>query len=188
MGYRSVIAVVIVSGALLLTGCSGPAGPSASPTSTRSVTPTPSATPGSTASATPGATDGASTPPAPSASAPAAAAQTVEEACVIMNDAITSLSGLDTDENMDMLGTDPAAAQAAIDKASADLTAAAAQVTNADVKPAADAVVASSQSYFDYLIAFSTDPESIDVDAFGDQLTAFSDSIVGVQELCGVTE
>ena len=105
-----------------------------------------------------------------------------------MNDAITSLSGLDTDENMDMLGTDPSAAQAAIDKASADLTAAAAQVTNADVKPAADAVVASSQSYFDYLVAFSTDPESIDVDAFGDQLTAFSDSIVGVQELCGVTE
>ncbi|MEL4319772.1 hypothetical protein WJX64_12225 [Leifsonia sp. YIM 134122] len=186
MGYRSVITVVVVSGALLLTGCSGPAGPSASPTSTRSATPTPSATPGS--SATPGATDGASTPPAPAASAPAAAAQTVEEACVIMNDAITSLSGLDTDENMDMLGTDPAAAQAAIDEASADLTAAAAQVTNADVKPAADAVVASSQSYFDYLIAFSTDPESIDVDAFGDQLTAFSDSIVGVQERCGVTE
>lgn len=188
MGYRSVIAVVVVSGALMLTGCSGSAQPSSSPTSTRSATPTPSSTAGAAGTATPAPTDGASATPDPAASVPAAAAQTVEEACAIMTDAVDSLSSLDTDDNMAMLGTDPAAAQAAIDDASADLTAAAGKVSNADVKPAADALVASSQSYFDYLIAFSSDPDSIDVDAFGDQLTAFSDSIVTVQELCGAAE
>lgn len=183
MGYRSVIAVVIVSGALVLTGCSGSPQPSASPTSSRSATPTPTSTAKPTSSATPGA----STAPKPSASAPAAAAQTVEEACAILTDAVDSLSSLDTNDNMAMLGTDPAAAQTAIDGASSDLKAAAEKVSNADVKPAADALVASSQSYFDYLIAFATDPDSIDVDAFGDQLTAFSDSIVSTQELCGAT-
>lgn len=177
MKYRVVVAVL--ASAVLLTGCTAPQAPSGAGS-----TGSPRST--STGSATPRATTGTPTPGAtPGGGASGGGGQTTAEACTVMTDALNSLNNANSAENLDKLQSDPGGAIAAIDAAIATVNDAAAKVSNADVKPAADAVAGASTSYANFLKSIATDPTSVDFTALGDQANAVFTSVSQLQQVCG---
>ncbi|WP_168770989.1 hypothetical protein [Orlajensenia flava] len=188
--FRQTAIAVAALAALLLTGCTGTPGSSTShlstsrPTSTatpkKTTAPTP--TPGATAGATPGATPGAQ--PGAQPGTGGGGGQSKADACGIMNDVVTRASDLN-DSGSDALGDDPAAAVSALDTLSQQFGTAAGQVSNSEVKPAADAVAKSAVTYFGSIKSYATDPSSIDPTALSDQVVDFGNQMDALQNVCG---
>ena len=114
-----------------------------------------------------------------SAEAAPAADQSKEEACTVMLNSLKELESLSTIDQ-----SDPAAAIEALRAAEAQFTGAAEQVSNSEVKPAADTATGALTDYVAYLDGMLSDPANADLTAMGDQITAFSEGIAGLSTVC----
>lgn len=110
---------------------------------------------------------------------PAATAQSKEDACDIM---LTSLTELQSLSSVDT--SDPNAALAAFKEAQTKVDDAATQVTNEEVKPAADESAAALKGYVEFLDQVSTDPANADVSKMGDHVQALTDGMTELSTVC----
>jgi len=159
------LAILGVAG-LILTGC------------------TPSEEPETTSGSSSSSTSPSAESESEAESEPAEADQSVQEACTVLIDGVSemqsSLSG-----NAAELQADPVAAAAAYDEVVALFQTNAAQVTNADVKPAADRIGEVFVTFGDTMHAAATDPESVDPQAITDYTADLQEASAQLDEVCG---
>lgn len=105
--------------------------------------------------------------------------QSKEEACEIVNTALTELQGLSSVDT-----SDPAAALEAFKGAEQTVTETAAQISNADVKTAADGAATAMTEYVAYVDGMLADPANADMSAMGDHLTALTEGITELTVVC----
>lgn len=112
------------------------------------------------------------------------AGQTKAEACLIMQDALSDISTVLTDNQAELAGGEAETAAATIADGADDFVDTTATVTNSDVKPAADDVAAAITALSDRFTEFAADPENADADAISDAGTEASDKISAIAEVC----
>ncbi|MFF2493721.1 hypothetical protein [Agromyces sp. NPDC058064] len=112
------------------------------------------------------------------AAAPAAD-QSKEEACELVKTTLTELEGLASVDT-----SDPAAALEAFKGAEQTVTETAAQISNSEVKPAADGAATAMTEYVTYVDGMLADPANADVSAMGDHLTALTEGITELTTVC----
>lgn len=110
--------------------------------------------------------------------------QTKQEACDVIETGVQSLAALNTPETMSTVASDPAAGLALIDSAEAALVESAAQVTNAEVLPAATEVATAASDYFGYVRTIAQDPANADVSGMGAQIQSLMGGVAGLSEIC----
>ncbi|MBT2500777.1 hypothetical protein J7E25_16905 [Agromyces sp. ISL-38] len=110
--------------------------------------------------------------------------QTKQEACDIMAAGVQALAELNTPETMTTMTSDPAAGLALLDTAEAALNDSAAQVTNAEVLPAATEAAAAASDYFGYVRTLAQDPANADVSGMGAKIQSLVDGVAALGEVC----
>lgn len=153
----SIFAILGVAG-LILTGCSSSDDSNSDTSSSPSAESTPSET--------------------------AVAEQSVEEACNVLIEGVTEMQSTLTD-NAAQLQTDPAAAAAAYKEVVALFQENSAQVTNEEVKPAADKIEQVFVTFGETMDAAVTDPASVDPQAVTDYVTDLQTSTEELGVVCG---
>ncbi|MFF2274300.1 hypothetical protein [Agromyces sp. NPDC058126] len=107
------------------------------------------------------------------------AGQSKEADCAIVKTTLTELEGLSSVDT-----SDPAAALEAFKGAEQTVKETAAQVSDADVKAAADSAAAAMTAYVAYVDGMLADPANADVSAMGDHLTALTEGITELTVVC----
>lgn len=128
-----------------------------------------------------GAPDAANTPSA--APSESSSDQSTAESCLILQDAVKD-SAAELQSAYAELQSDPAAAVAKIQGLADALDAGAAEITDADVKAAAEDARDSVTAMVDILEVVVADPASLDMTAFQTSATAVQDSFAAIGELC----
>jgi hypothetical protein len=119
-----------------------------------------------------------------SSSAPVAEEQSVEEACNVLIEGVTEMQS-DLTENSAELQSDPEAALAAYNEVVALFEENASEITNEEVKPAADKIGEVFSTFGETMEAAATDPESVDPQAITDYTTDLQAATTELDEVCG---
>ena len=159
------IALVGITAALVLAGCSGGSDTAASQ----------SASPSSSAST--------SASPSPSTSDSSDGEQTTAEACAIVQDALATIQ-TDVSGSLETAQSDPAAAAQALDTAATNFSTSIATVENPDIAAAAQPAVDSLSSLADTIGSYVTDPASADPQALSDAATGLQTSVTELATAC----
>lgn len=114
-----------------------------------------------------------------SAEAAPAADQSKEEACVLVKTTLTELEGLASVDT-----SDPAAALEAFKGAEQTVSETAAQISNKDVKAAADNAATAMTEYVAYVDGMIADPANADISAMSDHMTALTEGITELTVVC----
>lgn len=125
------------------------------------------------------AADGTSDAKTDTSEAAPAGDQSKEEACELVKTTLAELEGLSSVDT-----SDPAAALEAFKGAEQTVNETAAQISNAEVKTAADSAAAAMTEYVTYVDGMLADPANADVSAMGDHLTALTEGITELTTVC----
>lgn len=101
-----------------------------------------------------------------------------------MTTALGGLVTLSDPETLSAMQADPGSAAGTFAAGAATVKEAAGRVTNAEVKPSADAAAAAADGYFAVLAALISDPDSVDTEQLDQGVLAYTQAQSDLEQLC----